>query len=275
MRGTIKLPWALDDHDLSGTCQLKLSLKTGDEATARARWGQVNGQVEDLLEATNRTIRQASTEPQPMRRAALSPAELATLAGQGRHDVPSQHDVAWIKDTTHMPSDLARGLKAAITQVRDGTLTRPLTPSEMNAASGPLVADIGPILLTARDMEDMLNARFPEGLDDNGVRAAARAAELDALRESLRNRDTGVIDRPPVLREGLDSLPGGGYELAETPQIRVGELTTRLAENGVELTDESERRKAALAILRAKITALEDAELSDQGRAIETPPPPT
>lgn len=54
-------------------------MKTGDQATARARWGEVNAQVEDLLEATIRTIRQASTEPHPMRRAPLTPADATAI----------------------------------------------------------------------------------------------------------------------------------------------------------------------------------------------------
>jgi integrase len=272
LSGSVKLSWALRDHELSGTSQLRLSLKTGDEATARARWGQVHAQVEAHVEAAIRRMKDAKAGPSLERRSQLGANEVATIAAQVRHDVLAEHDEAWV-DPAHMPSELARGLQAAMAQISDGTLTKPLMVSGLDAASLPLAGDVAPIFLTARDMETILKARFPQGLDDNGVRAAARVAELDALRESLGDKDTGRIDSPPVLEEAWDPFPGGGYKLTETSQIP-GELSARLAENGIDLADERERRKAALGILRAKIAALEDTVLRDEGRAIETPARP-
>ncbi len=97
--------------------------------------------------------------------------------------------------------------------------------------------------------------------------------ELEALRQSLGDKHTGRIDSLPIIEEAWDRLPGGSHELAETSQ-KPGELSARLAENGIEIGDERERRKAALGIPRAKIAALEETEKRDEGCAIETPPRP-
>ncbi len=267
IRGTIRRHWALQDHPLNGTSQV--SLGAGDEATARTRWSQVHSQVEALLEAAIRQTGDPKSDTRLERRSALTPTDVATFAAQTCHDVLFQHDETWV-DPAHMPSDLARGLQAALAQIREGALTSSLSRSRPEAAGLPLTDGAAP-LLTAHDMESMRKTRFPGGFDDDGVRAAARGAELDALRQALSDKDTGGIDCPPILQEARDRLPGGGYRLAETTQIP-GELSARLAEYGIAVDDE--RRKAALGILRARIAALEDTEARDQGRAIETPARP-
>ena len=49
MAGSIQLSWSTSNHVLAGKPTVKISLKTGDEATARERWGQVHSQIDALI----------------------------------------------------------------------------------------------------------------------------------------------------------------------------------------------------------------------------------
>ena len=48
--GEVSLPWSTGVHLLGGRSTVKVSLKTGDEATARVRWNRVHEQVEGLVQ---------------------------------------------------------------------------------------------------------------------------------------------------------------------------------------------------------------------------------
>ena len=48
--GEVSLPWTRGVHLLGGRPTIKVSLKTGDEATARVRWNRVHEQVEGLVQ---------------------------------------------------------------------------------------------------------------------------------------------------------------------------------------------------------------------------------
>lgn len=74
-----------------------MSLKAGDEATARERWGQIHAQAEVLLKKAVEKIRSADPKITNLKKIkSLSSSELAIIAAQVRHDVLSEQDQAWI-----------------------------------------------------------------------------------------------------------------------------------------------------------------------------------
>jgi hypothetical protein len=78
--GTIKLMWAHDDHELAGKKIVKVSLKTGDETTARERWGQVHSQVECLIKRAVQKARGADPRQSDLQRVeGLSPAPIPSI----------------------------------------------------------------------------------------------------------------------------------------------------------------------------------------------------
>jgi hypothetical protein len=110
LRGEIHRSWAVASHAL-GKTSVKLSLQTGDHATACDRWSEVHARVEALIrDATTLAKRDEEAKRKVEKAPTLTSEERATIAGQARHDVLADHDAGWsVPD--HM-SAMTRGLRA-------------------------------------------------------------------------------------------------------------------------------------------------------------------
>jgi hypothetical protein len=151
VRGEIPRSWAVASHALSGKTIVKLSLKTGDRATACDRWSEVHALVEALIrDATTLAKRDEEAKRKLEKKGALTSKERATIAGQARYDVQADHDAGW-SDPDHL-SGTARGLQRALQARREHKLSDP-------------------------GMLEFLRT-FPDDLSLDGVRASAR--EMDA-----------------------------------------------------------------------------------------------
>ena len=83
---------------------MKVSLGTGDEATARIRWNRVHEQVEGLVQMGQ--VLAAEKERRDRQREALErlPAgAVATMAAQAKHDLLGEHDRTWIDPSFTSP----------------------------------------------------------------------------------------------------------------------------------------------------------------------------
>ena len=247
VRGEIHRSWAVDSHALSGNAIVKLSLQTGDRATAGDRWSEVHARVEALIrDATTLAKRDKETKRNLEKVDTLTSKETATIAGQARHDVLADNDAGWI-DPDHL-SATARGLQRALQARRERKLRDPA-------------------------MLEFLRS-FPDDLSLDGVRAAAREMDAQTNADMLATRSTLPLDRPPAVIEEWVADPTGPpgammwKPFAELP----GELTQRLNENGLELPEDSAvRRGLALAVLRAKETGFRDVAAREGRQPIETP----
>ena len=97
--GQLDLEWTVSARMLSALSVVKVSLKTGDEKTARLRWGIVHVQIETFIEAARKSVRETAMEAETRKRLkkidGLSGNEIVTIAGQVRHDVLAADDRAW------------------------------------------------------------------------------------------------------------------------------------------------------------------------------------
>lgn len=255
-KGTIDLSWALKSHLLDGKRVIKISLKTGDLTLAQRRWSDVHAQIEALIE---RGIVSAKNEVGPVASpiASLTSGDRAAIAAQARHDVLADHDADWTDPETLSP--LARGLEQALLRRDAGRLI-----SNGEQAGGFNIAGLLNFL-----------ERFPRGMTLTQIREAARAMEADNVARMLSSGRTWPLDGPPALTEEFAQDPDSpSGERVVDSYSTPSELTTRLAENGYDLSDETERRKVAHAVLVAKATAYQDVGQRRNGVAIETPPRP-
>jgi hypothetical protein len=230
--GKIELPWARQNHELVGNKVVKVSLKTGDEATARERWGQVHSQVEAFVRQAIAKARQAPPDKRTLKKVdSLTPAEIATIASQTRHDILASQDQAWIEP------DKLSAIARAITRLQKDDGNK-FTSTE------------------AREVERRMDQR--------------------AVTSILKSGDVSALDARVIIYEGRwadeeASTSAKPKVLLDDP----GELTARLQENGLEFVGpETERRRLALPILRAKGGALREADARNQGHALETPTRP-
>ena len=118
---------------------------------------------------------------------------------------------------------------------------------------------------------------FPDDLSLDGVRAAAREMDARTNADMLETKSTLPLDRPTAVVEELIADPNGPpgammwKPFAELP----GELTQRLNENGLELPEDSDVRRAlALAVLRAKAAGHRDVAAREAGRVDRNAAPP-
>ena len=250
VRGEVHRSWAVASRVLSGKPIVKLSLQTGDHATACDRWSEVHARVEALIrDATTLAKRDEEAKRKLEKVRALTSKERATIAGQARYDVLADHDADW-DDPDHM-SATARGLRRALQAGRKHRLNDP----EMLESLGSVAADPSP----------------------DAVRAVARQMDARTHADMLETGSTWPLDRPPAVIEERVADPKGPpgammwKPFAELP----GELTQRLDENSLELPEDSvERRALALTVLRAKTTGYRDVAAREAGEPIETPPRP-
>ncbi|MGA2496064.1 MAG: hypothetical protein ABSF67_24605, partial [Roseiarcus sp.] len=219
VRGEIHRSWAVASHALSGKAIVKLSLQTGDHATACDRWSEVHARVEALIrDATTLAKRDKVTKRNLEKVRTLTSEEKATIAGQARYDVLADHDAGW-SDPDHM-SATARRLQRALQTGRKHRLNDP----EMPESLGSVAADPSP----------------------DAVRAVARQMDAGTNADMLENRSTWPLDRSPTVIEEAVPDPEGPpgtakwKPFAELP----GELTQRLNENGLDLPEDSAERRA-------------------------------
>ena len=115
--GEINLEWSASTREMASPEIIKISLKTGDDKTARSRWGSIHAQVEAMLEQALGCIREKALDAEARKRLkksdGLSGNEIATIAGQARHDVLAADDRAWEgpEEMTPMAQIMAKILK--------------------------------------------------------------------------------------------------------------------------------------------------------------------
>ena len=179
----------------------------------------------------------------------LTSEQIATIAGQARHDILVDHDAGWTGSENLSPT--ARGLQRALQARREHKLRDP-------------------------GMLEFLRS-FPDDLSLDGVRAAAREMDARTNADMLETKSTWPLDRSAGLVEEAVPDPEGPpgtikwKPFAELP----GELTQRLNENGVALPEDSKVRSAlALAVLRAEKAGYRDVAAREADESIATPPRP-
>ena len=99
--GEVSLPWSTGVHLLGGRPTVKVSLKTGDQATARVRWNRVHEQVEGLVQTGH--VLAAEREQRRQAQKAVERLPPATVAAQAKHDLLAEHDQTWVDPTFTCP----------------------------------------------------------------------------------------------------------------------------------------------------------------------------
>ncbi|MGP8261418.1 MAG: site-specific integrase [Rhodoblastus sp.] len=248
------MSWAVTPHALMGKSVIKISLKTGDDALARRRWGEIHFQIEALIEETVCAVKKtvAPAGPPP---SSLSSPDRAAIAAQARHDVLANHDADWTDPDDMTP--LARGLEQAL-RLRDAGALK-------GGGDGGALDEV-----FFRHL-----AQFPAGMTRGQIREAARLMEAEGVADMLRSGRTWPLDAPTALVEEVvvDANAPTGERVVGSAQSP-GELTQRLAENGFALEDELERRKVAHAVLMAKAAGFQGVQARIEGRMVETPSRP-
>ena len=170
MTGTVVLAWSISHHILSGKPYVKISLRTGDEATARERWGQVHAQIEILLKrAIGKHKEQSAPAVEPNMAETLTFEQRAAIAGQAKHDVLAQHDDNW-GDASPL-SPIAKGLAQA-----------------MYCRRNKIPMD--------EEFSALFDQFYPENLADKDIPPAARAAEARQIADMLNTGSNDRLDRP-------------------------------------------------------------------------------
>jgi integrase len=247
--GEIHRSWAVGSHSLSGKAIVKLSLQTGDHATACDRWSEVHARVEALIrDATRIAKRDKETKRNLEEVRTLTSEQMATIAGQARHDILADHDAGWT-GSDHM-SVTARGLQRALQSGRKHGLNDPEMLNTSSAAAGP---------------------------SPDAIRAVAREMDARTNAEMLKTKSTWALDRPTAVLEERVPDPEGPPGAMTWKRFAglPGELTQRLNDNGVALSEDSDVRPAlALAVLRAKQAGFRDVAAREGDEPVETPPRP-
>ncbi len=180
--GEIHRFWAVGSHSLSGKAIVKLSLQTGDRATAGDRWSEVHARVEALIrDAMTLAKRDKETKRNLEKVRTLTSERRATIAGQARYDVPADHDAGW-SDPDQL-SATARGLQRALQTRREHKLRDP-------------------------GILEFLSS-FPDDLFLDGVRAAAREMDAETNADMLETGSTLPPDRPPAVIDEWVADPEG------------------------------------------------------------------
>ena len=252
--GEVELSWKGSVHRLEGRSTVKVSLVTGDEATARVRWNRVHEQVEGLVQMGQ--VLAAEKERRDRQRQAvegLPAAAVPTIAAQARHDLLAEHDETWI----------------------DPSFTSPLTGVVVR-----LMREAGRVI--SLDPIDEAR-RFADALRLREARAALASRRLGMIDIGIEEAE--VTD--PQLVAALQDLAAGrigqltpeqnaALEAVRPTSIIPSEVDNRLAENGFELPrGHPDRRALGLALLRTTVQGLEAVRSRDAGAAIDTPPRPS
>lgn len=251
--GEVATPWSRGTHALEGRAAVKVSLKTGDDATARVRWNRVHEQVEGFVQMGH--VLAAEKEQRRRERAAverLPSGCVATIAAQARHDLLAEHDRTWI----------------------DPTFTSPMTGVVVELMRKASRAASPDRIEEARQFTDALRGR------EARAALASRTPGMVGLEiEEGEITDPGLIAAIDDLAAGrIDRLtPEHNAALGAVPITATvpSEIDRRLQENGFALPQgHPERRALALALLRTAVSALETVAARDGGAAIDTPERP-
>ncbi len=235
--GEVALPWTGERRAVGGRATIKIALGTRDIALARKRWFDVHPQVEDIIEiARLRQVR--SKRPETLHAVTgLSPSDIETITKRYYQQILSRDDDEALSDDT--PADRTE-----------------LVLEERGWSKG----------------------------DPDALRAARREAherELGALHRGLDDMRTFDYDNSSLVPT-LSSLTADGHSETSARAIRqmlddaVGEneVDAVLAENGVTIPRvHPDRRRLALALLRAGIEAHGDVLARLNGKPIQTPLP--
>lgn len=236
--GDIDLPWVTTPFAFETPKIVKVSLRTGDEKTARERWGHINAQVDTLCRAAldrgkQKTKDAAAIEKLKLVRT-LTPHQIATIGAQARHDVRSEDDKVW-EDPNYL---------------------------------SPVASIIFNGLLHA----GMKNT--PELRDS--ARQQARDLDKRTSEKAIKARLLGPLDQDHLLAR-VDTTSAKAQNAADDPEMILGksELTRRLEENGLELPKGTlDRHMLGHAVLRAKLGGFQDFDKLRRGEHIETMPRP-
>ncbi|RYC29140.1 site-specific integrase [Lichenibacterium minor] len=251
--GDVVLPWKEGIHKLEGRPTVKVSLATGDEATARVRWNRVHEQVEALVQMGQVLAaekEQRGRERKTVQR--LPVGAVDTIAAQARHDLLAEHDQCWIDPTFTSPLT-----GVVVRLMRNASRTASLDPVD----DARRFADD----LRLRDAKAALVSRRPGTLDTEIEEGEVTDQRLIAAISDLA---AGRISR-------LTPEQNAALTATCTTSTISSELDLRLAENGLDLPHgHPDRRALALALLRTTVNGLEAVRSRDAGAAIDTPARP-
>jgi hypothetical protein len=232
--GTVNIAFARRTLALNRNRIVKISLKTGDDDTARDRWAQVHAEVRRVVEeaARNHAASLSHSDRPLERRSQLSSAERQAIADQVRHDILVRDDREQIDPVEASPlAQIVAGI------LRDG---------DEGAATDAL---------------------------ERGRRLAWKF-ERDAFQAMHPKGSVSIPDqRFEVYRLKPDPAQPGSIT-RHLEQVIEPEIDIRLAENGIVLETGTEHRFAELALQRARVQAYREANLREKGEPIQTPARP-
>lgn len=247
--GDVLLAWCGRTRTLAGKGTVKISLGTGDEKTARQRWGTVHPQVDALVQMAEMRVRGPKEAASASAVPRLDGANVRRIAEQAYYDVLATDDRSQVEPghATPMASLLLR-------------LTRGSLPVDTDS---PEVAERAARSIERRLHEGRLRRRQTFVLDQ-----PIEETELDDAVLGVLLADVTEGDR--LAPEQIEAV-AHGIPIAGIPS----EVDQRLKENGIDLPDgHVDRRAIALAITRAKLRALNDVAKRDRGAPIDTPERP-
>ena len=251
--GEVVLPWKEGIHKLEGRPTVKVSLATGDEATARVRWNRVHEQVEALVQMGQ--VLAAEKEQRGRERKAvqrLPVGAVGTIAAQARHDLLAEHDQCWIDPTFTSPLT-----GVVVRLMRNASRTASLDPVD----DARRFADD----LRLREAKTALVSRRPGMLDGEIKEGEVTDQHLIAAIGDL------AAGRVAQLTPEQNAALTAACAASTIPS----ELDLRLAENSLDLPQgHPDRRALALALLRTTVNGLEAVKARDAGDAIDTPARP-
>lgn len=229
--GVVSIPFARRTFALSAKRMVKISLKTGDEETARDRWAQVHAEVRRVVEEAiqSHAMSQRSAARPLEHRVKLSPAERQAIADQVRHDILAQDDRAEVD------------------------------PAE----ASPLARIVAGILHDSGEVS-------PEDALERG-RRIARRGEREEFKALHPKGSPSISDRRIEVFRLMPDATQPGSLVRKLDQVIEPEIDRRLAENGLTLDAGTEHRLAELALQRARVHAWRDIDLREKGEPIQTP----
>ncbi len=102
--GDVELSWCNGSRALAGKPVIKITLGTGDRATARLRWSHVHPQVATLVRLAEIRLEHPSSEADaPTEVICLTPEQLRTMSDQAYHRILSDDDRAVIDPSYTSP----------------------------------------------------------------------------------------------------------------------------------------------------------------------------
>ena len=247
--GDVRLAWSGHVRALTGKRTIRISLGTGDEKTARQRWGVVHPQVDTLIENADLRARGQTRAPSPPLCRVSTPPTSVGLRIRSYHDVLATHD----------RSEIEPGFVTSMANI----LLHVTRDSRSTDVDSTRVAE-----LAARSIEKRLQRARILNRETWVIDQPIDESELDVDILDLIPKDFERGDR--LAPEQVEAL-ARGIHIGEIPS----EVERRLKENGLDLPEgHIDRRAIALAMTRAKLRALNDVGKREKGEPVETPERP-